>query len=533
MLIGILPVLVFGQSVYATSGAVADAPVLISPMPGSTLGDKDTVFVWHPVPGANSYRVQVAVDSARFMVVSADVTVKGDTTLRLGSIASKLRTATWYYWHVSAIDSSGAGLYSITWSFYYKYAFSAVVRDTLDATFAWFLNNPPNADGSNFNARWNQSYVLDYYGWQLSNTLWNTYRSYWSSNPPAADNLEDANPILYYLRKVDQHAFDEIRHTTLTQGAIIWEIYNVGMVVKTKNICFAIDLVARGSQALTDLLDFAIVSHTHSDHDDGTFVNAMKAAGKPVYAPFSGSGLTFVDSTKMPAEYNFGEVNIRFTFNHQEADIPVLVSQINLGASADNYTLYYMADARSISALHPTRHVNFFQLDIANGYDPILAAKTIGADMTLYGHEMELGHSTASDGYRWTYDYSYAKISSQPRAASCILTWGERLSVANAVVATSVGSGANPVPVDFRLAQNFPNPFNPTTTINYQIPSAARVNLGIYDLLGRQVRALVDGNEEAGSYSVRFDAGDLASGIYLCRINAGAYTSTVKMLYLR
>ena len=75
----------------------------------------------------------------------------------------------------------------------------------------------------------------------------------------------------------------------------------------------------------------------------------------------------------------------------------------------------------------------------------------------------------------------------------------------------------NAVPASFGLGQNFPNPFNPTTQINYQLPEPAHVSLKIYDILGRLVTTLVDDMNQAGYYSVSFDGSKLASGVYLTR----------------
>ncbi len=79
----------------------------------------------------------------------------------------------------------------------------------------------------------------------------------------------------------------------------------------------------------------------------------------------------------------------------------------------------------------------------------------------------------------------------------------------------------NSLPTKFELWQNFPNPFNPTTTIQYAIPKAEHVTLKVYDELGKEVRTLVNENKEAGQYRVSFNGSDLASGIYYYRISAG------------
>jgi hypothetical protein len=85
----------------------------------------------------------------------------------------------------------------------------------------------------------------------------------------------------------------------------------------------------------------------------------------------------------------------------------------------------------------------------------------------------------------------------------------------------------------FLLHQNFPNPFNPATRIPYQLASKSHVTLRILDVLGREVATLVDGVEEPGYKSVRFDAGFLSSGIYFYRLSAGTFVQTRRMAVLK
>ncbi|HQV32547.1 MAG TPA: FlgD immunoglobulin-like domain containing protein, partial [Calditrichia bacterium] len=103
----------------------------------------------------------------------------------------------------------------------------------------------------------------------------------------------------------------------------------------------------------------------------------------------------------------------------------------------------------------------------------------------------------------------------------------------------SVGIGDNPsIPQDFAVSQNYPNPFNPTTTIAYQLPRASDVTLVIYNVLGQQVRSLVNARVEAGRFEVVWDglndAGSrVASGIYLYRFEAADFHQIHKMILLK
>jgi hypothetical protein len=79
---------------------------------------------------------------------------------------------------------------------------------------------------------------------------------------------------------------------------------------------------------------------------------------------------------------------------------------------------------------------------------------------------------------------------------------------------------AIPVPEKYGLQTNYPNPFNPSTTISYQLPAISMVRLCVYDMLGREVVTLVNGMKEAGCYNATFNAAQLASGVYFVRFTA-------------
>lgn len=107
-------------------------------------------------------------------------------------------------------------------------------------------------------------------------------------------------------------------------------------------------------------------------------------------------------------------------------------------------------------------------------------------------------------------------------------SWSEVLEFTT--VATSAGELSASVPSDFTLDQNYPNPFNPSTTIRYGIPEGSEVQLVVFDMLGRRVAELVNERQSPGYHQVSFDAGNLASGIYIYRLKAGEYVVTKKMM---
>ncbi len=89
------------------------------------------------------------------------------------------------------------------------------------------------------------------------------------------------------------------------------------------------------------------------------------------------------------------------------------------------------------------------------------------------------------------------------------------------------------LPRTFILSQNYPNPFNSSTEISYTLPKDSQAKIEIYNILGRKVATLVDGKQKAGIRSVRWNAQELGSGIYLCRLKAGEYSKTMKTILLK
>ncbi len=92
---------------------------------------------------------------------------------------------------------------------------------------------------------------------------------------------------------------------------------------------------------------------------------------------------------------------------------------------------------------------------------------------------------------------------------------------------------SNTIPDKFELKQNYPNPFNPNTQIEFSIPKTGYVNLVIYDALGREVNSLINNELKAGNYRINFNASDLSSGTYYCKLISGEFVQTKKMLMIK
>ena len=106
-----------------------------------------------------------------------------------------------------------------------------------------------------------------------------------------------------------------------------------------------------------------------------------------------------------------------------------------------------------------------------------------------------------------------------------------------AIVLGEPGENMNPentgVPTTFALSQNYPNPFNPTTEIRFSLPAANHVSLKVYNVVGQEVATLINADAPAGYHTVQLDARDLASGLYIYKIEAGDFVQTKKMVLMK
>ena len=134
-----------------------------------------------------------------------------------------------------------------------------------------------------------------------------------------------------------------------------------------------------------------------------------------------------------------------------------------------------------------------------------------------------------SDGYPVPENLKYSNVALQTSGTDGMplgdLNWFTNI--------TGIKELSNVVPVKFELSQNYPNPFNPTTTINYAMPKSGFTSLKVYNILGQEVATLYQGFQKAGSYKIDFNASNLASGIYLYRLQVGDFNLTKKMILMK
>jgi hypothetical protein len=171
----------------------------------------------------------------------------------------------------------------------------------------------------------------------------------------------------------------------------------------------------------------------------------------------------------------------------------------------------------------------------------------IGSRITLrIGNHLQIrevsgGSGCSSEDMLWQhFGLGFLAGSNTSTADSVIVDWndGYREFMTNVPINQqisfngTVGINQNQqiIPKEFQLMQNYPNPFNPATTIEYALIKNTKVKISIYDILGRQIKTLINDFEVAGYHSINFNASNLSSGIYFYKIETDQFTNTKKMI---
>ncbi|UCE74385.1 MAG: T9SS type A sorting domain-containing protein, partial [Methanomassiliicoccales archaeon] len=180
--------------------------------------------------------------------------------------------------------------------------------------------------------------------------------------------------------------------------------------------------------------------------------------------------------------------------------------------------------------------INITLTEISSDLDLFLL-KIVGNSRTFYGsnnrgsaHDEEFNKTDLEPG---TYFIGVSIYDPEPIGSSSSYV----LTVTGDII-SSVKDISLELPKQFALEQNYPNPFNPETTISYNLPKQTHVTLNIYNIVGEKVITLCDTKKNAGYHSVRWNGRDslgryVSGGIYLCKMEAGTYSKTIRMLLLK
>jgi hypothetical protein len=233
------------------------------------------------------------------------------------------------------------------------------------------------------------------------------------------------------------------------------------------------------------------------------------------YEPFADRSLTLLSPLSL-LEYQFAELKFRTQWKIESTwDFAVIEVSTNGGTSWTSLKtkLSRNGSGRTSDGSPSKQPVNVFGYD---AYTPGLSWVEQSADLTPFvGNEIILRFRLSSDGWRESDGWYLDDIR--------VMAYS---SITNDVPKTSV-------PYSYFLAQNFPNPFNPETMIEFSVAHQGRTALRVYNLLGQELSTILDQNMAPGRYSIKFDAKQLSSGVYFYRFTSGTYTDIKKMAVIK
>ena len=248
-----------------------------------------------------------------------------------------------------------------------------------------------------------------------------------------ADSTEskamEKNTVMGFYNEALERLLREIPSEKVAYGNVaIWQLYNMGYVVKTPKYCFGIDLYHKHGEKLAPYLDFICITHNHPDHYTKALNEAMTAAGKPVYSNFIDNGYMIEDTAVVNP---IGDIEIVAKRVHHGADHKTVTTyQIDCGKSTRHKVIFHAGDAYDYTELEKTKGIDIFIPHTTVGLNLRKAAKKLDPDYVLMSHLLEMGHPVKHPGssfYRIPYVDAIRKAMFMGRDGAIVPIWGEKM----------------------------------------------------------------------------------------------------------
>ena len=230
---------------------------------------------------------------------------------------------------------------------------------------------------------------------------------------------------------------------------------------------------------------------------------------------------------------------------------PTIPTMPGKGPELDTFAVYAKMSVGSSNS-SPRARYSIFPAGGGARVDSIINQNNQSSDLKFLGNHVFL-RSDTRDAHAGTAINGYIRLENDTALVSeyykdsvvnvakrdTFVLRADAIILMEANIITGVAYEISPnVPVNYSLSQNYPNPFNPTTKIQFGLPVTENVQLRIYDVLGREVRSLLNERYDAGMYSVQWDGKNnfgrqVSSGMYIYHIRAGKFVQTKKMLLMK
>ena len=236
---------------------------------------------------------------------------------------------------------------------------------------------------------------------------------------------------LQRLDAIFDKVLKEVRETEVTDRPAIWLVYNMGVIVKTKEACFSIDLQHRRAPEIAPLLDFALITHRHSDHYTEDFYRAMDGEGKTVISNFKdNSGAKAANAecghTKGKRTFKLKDVEIRTALvDHSKTKIDFITSfEISVG----KWRLFHSGDAADEGKLNPARSPDLWMVHpYCNEWPITKGVKKFSPKLTAILHLNEFSHSRGKCRWTWADGLRAKADAAKAGGAAIVPVWGDRI----------------------------------------------------------------------------------------------------------
>ena len=253
------------------------------------------------------------------------------------------------------------------------------------------------------------------------------YTSGLDLTPEEVARAVDAQPILHFYEAAFDKVKLEVETAVVAPGtAILWLVYNMGYVVKTRDTCFALDLHHRQSEELIPMLDFLVVTHNHTDHRTARLLDSFAKTGKPVvsnFYPHTGYSAT-------PQTLRFGGVTLHTCITDHNRKLLNFVQPCEIEIPGKDRKIVILTGGDTFDPtqfrMH-NREVDVFIVHPRVGLVVTEAQRIANPRLTLISHLLEMHH--CHDQWRWGFDVGFDELE-KSRAngrAAAIPMWGDRL----------------------------------------------------------------------------------------------------------
>ena len=253
------------------------------------------------------------------------------------------------------------------------------------------------------------------------------------------DDLE-LNGTLYFYRQAFNKVRNEIKKTKVAPGTVVvWNVYNMGYVVKTPKHTFGIDIVHKHIEEIAKDLEFVLVTHKHGDHSDKHAHNQLALGGSKVIAGYKLAKPVVWLGKVLDWEYvdevdriRIDDIIIncrRVDHNKQEWGRKFVTTyEIDCGAESGNIVIFHTGDANNYEQLEVEKRPDLFIFHSAVGLKIQNAIDKLNPQYAIFSHGWELGHSVVK--WRWTIDDLVnisGKITGFDKKRLLLPTWGEKI----------------------------------------------------------------------------------------------------------